>query len=378
MTVLIQLWAGQQAANDGLFPSHKMIDNELAQGRYVSYHLYAVAGLKAGAHLAAAIGESELAKPWGEFATRFERIVIGHLRALGRKTGGVITPTFEGLEAEPVKMTWGTPPRERAVAGAYGTRGGCDWHNIGAAWPTGVLAPHDPLVTSSLSRWRHTYVEGVFPYPSRGEYVRLHNYNGLNLSGTWLRRGDWAEAVRDLYGALLHTSSTHASAEVVNSSGRWDYSCTPHNWFSGKLVRCIRDLLAYEDLEGQLHLLGGLSPAWMQPGMDVGVRNLPTDYGTLTYTARMRLGGLRMDIAFRPHKDARGLVLHLPPFLRNVRVRAEGRPCRPSGKGWRLPVRARRVEATWTPGPLPDISFSRVVESFVADYQRRVAAGSAQ
>jgi len=376
MTNLIRLWTDHQTEHGGLLPPSAVGDNELAKGRYVSYHLYAVAGARNGARLAAVLRKEPLATEWTAFAAMFERLVVRRLEELGRLTGGVITPTFEGFAAAPVTVdiTWETPPRKHTYSGAFGKTGGCDWHNLGAVFPTGVLPPHHPLVSSSLARWRHMYVEGDFPYPFDNNYARLHNYNGMNLSGAWLRRGDWAETVRDLYGVLLHTSATHASAEVVNSAIRMDYNCTPHNWFSGKLVRFVRDLLVYEDQDGRLHLLGGLSPAWMKPGMVVGVNGAPTDYGTLSYSATLRTAGMTLAIRLLPRKDARGLVLHLPPFLHSVKVTADGRRCKAVKGCWTLPVSTRKVDVCWAEHPLPDISFLRVVESYLADHARRVAA----
>lgn len=373
MTSLIRLWTDHQADNGGLLPPAALGDNELARGHYVSYHLYAAAGARAGARLATLLHEEPQAADWSAFAAMFDGIVIRRLRALGQATGGLITPTFEGFDAPPmtVDMFWEVPPRKHTYAGAFGANGGCDWHNLAAVFPTGVLSPHDPLITSSVARWRHMYVEGAFPYAQDSDYARVHNYNGMNLSGAWLRRNDWAETVRDLYGALLHTSATHASGEIVNSATRADYNCTPHNWFSGKLVRFIRDLLVYEDDQGRLHLLGGLAPAWMRTGLAVGVQEAPTEYGKLTYSARMRDGGMDMTIEWDARADARGLVLHLPPFLKRPKVLADGRRIRCVAGTWSLPKATRAVDVTWTPCSLPDISFRRIVECYLRDHAAR-------
>jgi hypothetical protein len=258
-------------------------------------------------------------------------------------------------------------------AGAYGERGGIDWHNLCAAFPTGVLPIDHPWIGTSLERWRHAYVEGVFPYPYDANYHWVHNYNTINLSETWLRRREHAEALRDLYGLLLHTTATHGSAEVVDTVGRRDFSCTPHNWFSAKLVRFIRDLLVYEGDDGALHLLGGLAPAWMRPGEDVSLSDAPTEYGMLSFRAHMRKGGMDLDIDFAPRGDPAALVLHLPPFLESPYVSADGAVVPGENGTYGLPVAARRVVAEWANDRLPDVSFDRVAEGFIRDYRRRVA-----
>jgi len=279
-------------------------------------------------------------------------------------------PTFEGHEAEPVSVdiTWETPPRQVAPTGAYGPRGGIDWQNLGVVWPFALLPPHHPLVDSSLDRWRHAYVEGAYTYPRDSDYGQLHNYNGMCLSGTWLRRGDWAETVRDLYGTLLHTSSSHASAEVCDSRGRWDYGCTPHNWFSGRYVRFMRDCLVHED-GGTLRLLAGLSPAWMSPGAEIAVEDLPTALGPLSLRVCFRADGLDLTADWRRRPAAQALVLHLPPFLSGVKALGARRVA----GGWRVPVVNGRLRVAWTPAPLPDLSFARVLAAWQSDHRRRRA-----
>jgi hypothetical protein len=370
---LVAAWERDRADNGGLLAPMAVGDNELAHGHYVSYHLYAVAGARRAVEMAEALSERETAGRWSAFRDAFEAAVLARLAALAARTGGVITPTFEGLEAEPVTvhLTWLTPPRVERITGAYGERGGIDWHNLAAVFPTGVLPPNHSLMDSSLARWRHAYVEGIYPYPKHANYTELHNYNTLNLSGTWLRRGQAAEAVRDLYGALLHTSATHASGEVVRSDLRWDFQCAPHNWFSGKLARLVRDLLVYEEPGGILHLLAGLSPAWMRPGEVVSVTALPTWYGPISLRAGMRADGLDAEIDFQARPDARELRLHLPEFVAATRAEADGQAVALDGRECRLPLGARRVSLRWRPDPLPQISFNAVADSYLRDYRAR-------
>ncbi|MHB9107477.1 MAG: hypothetical protein ACYDCO_10520 [Armatimonadota bacterium] len=375
MSWLVGTWINSRDENDGLLPATLIPDNELIEGHFVSYHLYALAGAKAAVALAEAAGATELAAEWREFYDAFHAAVMARLGRLVHQTGGVITPGFEGYEAQAVtvNVTWVEEPYSYQPAGAYGETGGCDWHNVGAAFPTEVLPPDHPWITSSLARWRHVYLEGIFPYPSKSDYTLLHNYNTLNLSETFLRRGEDAEAVRDLYGVLLHTTAAHASAEGVDTGGRRDFNCTPHNWFSAKLVRFIRDLLVYE-AGNRLHLLAGLSPAWMQPGMTVGIAGAPTELGTITFHAVMRQGGMDLTVDFAPRPGVKGPTLHLPSFLTGVRVTADGMHIERAKDGWPLPATCRTVKIDWDDRPLPDISFDRVVESYIADYRRRAEA----
>lgn len=371
MRWLMETWENSREANDGLLPATALGDNEFCRGHYVSYHLYTLAGARASAALASAAGRGELASAWTEFSRQFGESVLRHVDATAARTGGILTPAFEGLDAEPLLATPvdGGDPRKRS--GSYGPGGGCDWHNVAAAFPTGILPPDHPVVESSYRRWRHAYVEGLFPYPSDSDYALLHTYNTMNLSGTWLRRGDWAEAVRDLYGVLLHTSGTHAAAEGVQSDLRWDFNNTPHNWFSGKLIRFIRDCLVYEGHDDRLHLFGGLSPAWMKPGEVLELAGAPTTLGPVSLRADMLEDGLSLDLEHAPRRHAAGVILHLPPFLQEVRVEpAAGQAAAVRG-GWRLPVGTQRVRVRWRPRPLPDLAFQTVAARYVADYRAR-------
>jgi len=257
-------------------------------------------------------------------------------------------------------------------SGSYGKSGGIDWHNLGIVFPTESLEPHHPWVTSSLTRWRHSYVEGLIPYPRQGEFWMLHNYNTINLSEAWLRRGDQEEALRDLYGVLLHTTATHAASEVVDSSGRRDLSSTPHNWFSAKLVRFVRDMLVYEGHDGRLHLLGCLSPAWMVPGMRVAISDAPTEFGSVCLESTMIKGGMDVTIQFRGEKRPGGAILHVPPFASGVTADCGGRMLPTTADGIELPLASKiDVRVRWSDSVLPDVSFERVAASFVRDYEVR-------
>jgi len=375
MRWMIDTWRSSRDENDGLLPATLIPDNELIEGHFVSYHLYALAGAKAAVALAEAAGKPKLAAEWRAFYDHFRAAVMMRLGQLVEQTGGVITPGFEGYEAKAVtvNVTWVEEPYSYQPSGAYGETGGCDWHNVGAAFPTEVLPPDHPWITSSLMRWRQAYVEGIFPYPSKSDYTLLHNYNTLNLSETFLRRGESAEAVRDLYGVLLHTTATHASAEGVDTGGRRDFNCTPHNWFSAKLVRFIRDLLVYE-AGSRLHLLAGLSPAWMQHGQTLEITNAPTELGQLSFHVRMNKSGMHMTLDCVPHPSLEGFTLPLPSFLTGVQVTADGMTVEREKDGWPLPTACREIRVNWDDRPLPDVSFRRVVEAYIADYQRRAEA----
>lgn len=58
----------------------------------------------------------------------------------------------------------------------------------------------------------------------------------------------------------------------------------PHNWTSAEMTALLRTLFVKEE-GGGLVLGLGVPEAWMKPGSRFGVRNLPTDFGPVSYTA---------------------------------------------------------------------------------------------
>jgi hypothetical protein len=88
----------------------------------------------------------------------------------------------------------------------------------------------------------------------------------------------------------------------------------PHAWIGAEFVRAMRALYVYERESDQaLVLAAGIPQAWLEGGSDVGVKRLPTWYGTLNYvlrreepdTLRLLLSG---DLALPPGK----IVLKAP------------------------------------------------------------------
>jgi hypothetical protein len=61
-----------------------------------------------------------------------------------------------------------------------------------------------------------------------------------------------------------------------------------------ELIHAVLDLLAYTREEDDTLVLGaGIPPAWVTAAEGVTVRNLRTEYGSLSYTVRRQGGGVR-------------------------------------------------------------------------------------
>jgi hypothetical protein len=94
----------------------------------------------------------------------------------------------------------------------------------------------------------------------------------------------------------------------------------PHTWISAEYMLAMCTMFAYEREEDEsLVLAAGVAEEWLSGGSAVGVKNLPTYYGNLTYSLRlegtdtMRLK-LEGDLVVPP-----GGIVVMPPLPRPIR-----------------------------------------------------------
>jgi hypothetical protein len=372
MAFLMRTWAEHRQANDGLLPPATLHDAEAVEGHVVSQHLYALAGAREAVAMARGAGDARLIAAWEAFRAAFEAEVMRGLDRLLETTDGILTPAFEGYDAKAAVRR--VPHEDLAYrpAGSYGKTGGLDALNLAAVYPTGVLPPDHPWVASSLSRWGNAYIEGAFPYPLDGRYSVVSPANSLLMAETWLRRGAYAETLRDFYGALLHTSSAHGSG-TVDTASRAALGVLPDNVFGARFRRLLRNMLVHEGVDGRLHLLGCLPPAWMAPDREVVLEGAPTAMGRLSFRAAMRGAGMDLEYRFEPHGPATELVLHLPPFLNEAHVKCGNQRAATLGAAWLLPTDGYEARVWWRDEPLPALSHDAVVGAYLADARRRFA-----
>jgi hypothetical protein len=370
MTCLVLGWASHRDDHGGLLPGSDGDTAERVRGHLIGHHLQALAGAEEAVRLAKARGDAYLAQSWQAFTDTFRQTVLDSLAKTVKHSDGLVTPAFEGLAAPSADAR---EDGSAAPTGTYGETGGIDALNLTAVYPAGLLAPDHPWVTSSLSRWGNNYVEGLLPCPEGGDYRRLHPGLTLLLAETWLRRGDYCEALRDLYGVLLHATAAGSIPGVIDSARRTACAPLPDAVASARFIRFMRHMLAYEGHDGRLHLLAGLAPAWMAPGSEILLENAPTGHGTLSMRGRFENAGLRLDLLFQPCDTAGDLMLHLPPFLRDIHVKAGADMAMQDGAGWRIPPGTRNVRVWWRDDPLPALSFESVAQAWRTDYTRRIA-----
>ena len=276
----------------GVMPKTNAHDAEVIIGRYTGHNFWALLGLRHAIGMAKALGKTDDLKrfqaEWDDYLATFRK----RLDAAATKFGGPTRTIPPGLDVP----------------------GGQDWGNLIGVYPSGVLDPHDPLVTATLKDRRATkYREGLMTYSNASA---LHHYLTTYLTQTHVIRGEQELALRDLYALLVHTSSTHAGFEWSirpwsnRDPGR---NFPPHGWFAVRYIALLRNMLVREQGD-DLHLFSVLSPHWIEEGQEVRIESAPTDFGTVSAQLRFHNEGARLELTTRLHTVPKRCFVHIPWF----------------------------------------------------------------
>lgn len=122
----------------------------------------------------------------------------------------------------------------------------------------------------------------------------------------------------------------------------------PHGWAIAELHLLLRDCLVYEDGQ-RLVLLAGVPPTWFTASDGMAVEHLPTHFGSVSFRYRPVEGGAALELAGEAAPPG-GFDLRLPD-LPGAKVTVAGKaiPRSPAG-GWPLPPGAKRAEVTFAAG----------------------------
>ena len=104
----------------------------------------------------------------------------------------------------------------------------------------------------------------------------------------------------------------------------------PHTWISAEYILALCSLFAYErEADKTLVIAGGVAPEWLTEGHGIGVENLPTYYGKISYSLRLEgPNALRFKIKGDVIVPAGGILVK-PPLSRPIRqVEVNGRMVR--------------------------------------------------
>ncbi|TPW06311.1 MAG: coagulation factor 5/8 type domain-containing protein [bacterium] len=211
--------------------------------------------------------------------------------------------------------------------------------------PAGLIddLPQD-LLTRTFDKWWENFTSRRENRQAWKDYTpyELRNVGALVRLG---RRGDALRAL-DFYFSDMRPRAWNGWAEVVGRDEREPrfIGDMPHAWISSDYIRSTLDLLVYErERDHALVLAAGVPTAWLE-GEGVGVTNVRTAYGPLSYNLREDGAGylLTLDGQVTPPG---GFVIQWPAGeTPPARVRIDGRAAQWSGSELAIPAGGRRVE----------------------------------
>lgn len=171
----------------------------------------------------------------------------------------------------------------------------------------------------------------------------------LRTVGAFVRLGqrDRAMAALDFFFADRRPQAWNGWAEVVGRDLREPrfIGDMPHAWISSDYIRSALDLFVYErDVDHALVLAAGLPMGWIDSATGVGVRDVRTPYGPLTYALRRHAGVTTLTVGPGVAPPG-GFVLQWPEGQDlPARIRIDGRAGEWKGRELVIPAGARRVE----------------------------------
>jgi hypothetical protein len=182
------------------------------------------------------------------------------------------------------------------------------WAFLHAVFPGKLFAADDPLVRGNMAMLGAVEAQGLVRdtgWVSNGVW----NYFASFYAHGWLWLGDGQKAAKTLYAFANHASPLLVWREEQMPVGEGDANCgdMPHNWASAEFIRLVRHLLILERGDA-LHLFEGLPKAWLAPGKRLAVRDVLTEFGTIS---------LQLDVA----ADGASAQLRVQPPRRNPPAR---------------------------------------------------------
>lgn len=339
-----------------LVPATDLRDNEFVAGHLTGYNFLALDGLRAAELLAHDLGHADDEKRFRSIETQLRGALMKQLDKVSAEEDGSIPPCLDEHS------------------------GGTDWGNLLSVVPEEELDPWDPKVTTTLRRTQAAYQEGLITYHQEGQGTFLHHYLTMKNTETELVRGDQAQAIRELYAVLLHTSSTNAGWEYsIRPWGDRDFSgnLAPHGWFAAEYRNLLRNMMVRE--RGRtLHLLSALSPAWVGAGRQIVVQRAATYFGVVNF--RLTMPGntsavLELSMDRNGPYAPESVVVHVPWFVnqKTVHATANGHELKIERGEVVVPKDVQRIEFHWQRMPLAagdPGSYEESVVRYKAEYRR--------
>ena len=343
-------------ANDPLklMPAMGPYDNEGITGHYTAHNFYNAKAFEMMASCAKERGEEEESKKYRAYADNFISNMMYHVN-VAIATNGFIPP---GIDTG---------------------KSGAHWGNMEASYPTFVMGSHDERVKRTIDYIRNVdwSDEGLIMFNALG-CNSLHHYNTMKASMADLYMGRDENVIKDLYGVLLHTSSTHAFFEFcLDPWNNRDFggNFSPHGWGHVKYVSLIRNMLVREDEVSNLYLLSAVAPAWTLPGKEIVARRFDTQFGNVDLVAKGTPEGLNVDIKLDQEGGVWGkprkVFIKVPYFALRASVTVDGRPAAIGPDNYvEIPLSAREVIMDFKRSPKPVETYNTTVKWFIREYAK--------
>ncbi len=334
-------------------PASDVRDNEFVPGHLTGYNFLALSGLKLAIEMANETGHAELAKSW---QAEYDDYHAAFLKVLDKRSPVKITATFH-------RRSMG---RRAATTGA----------TCSQSFPSRRSTLTTPRVTATLKATQAKYAEGIMTY-ANGEF--FHHYLTIKNTMTEVIRGDaedQAQADRELYALLVHTSSTHAGFEFAMGF-RGATATLKTTWLrTDGLPPSTGPFCApcwFAKKGNQLHLLSAISPAWIGAGKSIAVRQAPSNFGGVAFTLDQPWPGeavLHLNMAFtRPPQK---IVIHIPWFVDSKSATADGKAMQAVDGALAVSPETKNVQIRWTlKSNAPSLSYDSAVRDYKAEYARR-------
>jgi hypothetical protein len=187
------------------------------------------------------------------------------------------------------------------------------WGFCHAVYPGQVFAKDDPLVAGNMAMLAATEHEGMV-YGTGWDAAGIWNYFASFYGHAWLWQGDGRKAAGVLYAFANHAAPLLVWREEQSPKGGpfRKVGDMPHNWASAEFIRLAVHLLAL-DRGDELHLLEGMPPEWLGPGMVTRLNGIATPFGPLYLTVEVQPDGKTAALEVKPlAANCKAIIIHLP------------------------------------------------------------------
>jgi hypothetical protein len=187
------------------------------------------------------------------------------------------------------------------------------WAFCHAVYPGQIFAKEDPLVASTLAMLQATEREGMV-YGTGWNATGIWNYFASFYGHAWLWQGNGRKAAQVLTAYANHAAPTLVWREEQSLRGEkfTKVGDMPHNWASAEFIRLTIHLLAL-DRGDEMHLLEGLPPEWLGPGMVTRLNGVATPFGPLEMSLQVDQAGKSATLSVHPlAPNCRAIFAHLP------------------------------------------------------------------